>query len=69
MKNDGRCFNCGRVPVVGSTLCVDCLAACEVGRRFNDDEIESLKSRIARQQKLIREIFHAFQDLLKAAGR
>jgi len=69
MKNDGRCANCGRVPVAGSTLCVDCLAACEIGRKHRSEEIEGLKLRISRQQKLIREIFEAFQELLKAAGR
>jgi len=35
MKTDGRCANCGRVPVDESTLCADCLAACEIEREHN----------------------------------
>jgi len=66
---DKRCVNCSRVPVVDSTLCVDCLAACEIGRRDGSEEIERLKEKNRRQQGLFRVIFQETQKLIKAAGR
>ena len=30
MSDTGKCANCGQVTVDGSTLCVDCLVACNV---------------------------------------
>jgi len=69
MKNDGKCVNCGRVPLKSSTLCADCLAACSIERKYSDMEIGRLKEKNRRQQELIREIFGAFNSLIKAAEK
>jgi len=56
-----HCANCGATPVEGSTLCVDCLAACdlrtpedpkEMEKRKNST-IEALKASNEERQKII----------------
>lgn len=54
--------------MVSSTLCVDCLAACEIGVGYRDKEIERLKEKIRRQQDLIRHLFKAYKESMETKG-
>lgn len=60
-----ECASCGRVPVAESTLCVDCLAACNIGRKYQEKEIEKLRYQLRLNQKILRHIFREYQELQK----
>jgi len=73
MKNGGKgkimvdkrgCACCSAEAAEGSTLCADCLAVCDVGRKTVSGEVIKLQLQLKLQRRLLQHVFVEYQRLL-----